>query len=285
MLNFTPYIRVALDSYVPSSFYLNRAIYDYEIIYLMEGELLISVDGQDYKCVPDDIIFLKPKKDHILKSLSNAIIHQPHIHFDFYTEENSPDVKVSFKKIEQMTSEEKSLFREDISEKNNLELPTIIRLKNPITIRQLLFEIIKEFDQKLPSYETAMQGLFLQLWSHLNREFNWQKNVEVQKHWDELQHLKAYLSFNLDKDLSLDDLEKIANISKYHLIRIFKEAYGITPIKYHQSSRIEKAKELAQYTNLSLNEISERIGFKSIHSFSRAFKNIEGVSPSFYRKK
>ncbi|MBU5443315.1 helix-turn-helix domain-containing protein [Paenibacillus sp. MSJ-34] len=283
--NFTPYIRVAYDSYIESDFYLSRAIYDYELIYLMEGELLVSVEEETYHCIPGDIIFLKPRQHHVLKAIGKAGIRQPHIHFDFYTQADSPDVKVSFSKLSNMTEEETSWFREDITETHRIALPAVTRLKNPILIERILFEMISEFSQKLPFHENVLQGLFLQLWGCLNREWNWQNNEQVQKYWNELQHVKAYLSHHCDKEVSLDELERITNISKYHLLRMFKLTYGITPIKYQLQSRIEKAKEFVQYTDHPLSEIAERFGFKTIHSFSRAFKNIEGVPPTYYRKK
>ncbi|WP_246359167.1 helix-turn-helix domain-containing protein [Paenibacillus phytorum] len=49
--------------------------------------------------------------------------------------------------------------------------------------------------------------------------------------------------------------------------------------------RIEKAREMIQFTDEPLTRIAELIGFPDIHSFSKAFKKIEGVNPSFYRKK
>lgn len=57
------------------------------------------------------------------------------------------------------------------------------------------------------------------------------------------------------------------------------------PIQYHQLSRLEKAKEVIQFTHKPIATIAEEFGFESLQSFSRAFKNMENVSPSFYRPK
>lgn len=283
--NLTPYIRVAMDSKVESNFYLNRAIFDHEIIYLKEGELLAVIGEESYHCIPGDIIFLRPKQHHMLKTISHTPIHQPHIHFDFYYQEDSPDIKVSFNKLNEISEEEMAWFRDDLTRHCSTQIPAVIRLKNPIIIENILFEIIKEFDQKLPFYDLNIQGLFSQLWSHLYREFHWQNNVQLQKYWDDLQKVKAYLSHHIDREVTLQELEKISNISKYHLLRLFKETYRITPIKYQLQLRIERAKELIQYSNIPIYEVAAQFGFKSIHAFSRSFKNIEGVPPTFYRKK
>lgn len=283
--NLTPYIRVAMDSKIESHFYLNRAIFDHEIIYLKEGELLALIGEESYHCIPGDIIFLRPKQPHMLKTINNKPIHQPHIHFDFYVQEDSPDIKISFNKLNEITDKETALFRDDITRHCSTQIPAVIRLKNPIIFENLLFEIIKEFDQKLPFYDLNIQGLFSQLWSHLYREFHWQTNEQLQKYWDDLQKVKAYLSHHVDREVTLDELEKISNISKYHLLRLFKETFRITPIKYQLQLRIERAKELIQYSDIPIYEVAAQFGFKSIHAFSRSFKNIEGVPPTFYRKK
>ncbi|QGH36051.1 helix-turn-helix domain-containing protein [Gracilibacillus salitolerans] len=282
--NLTPYIRVAMDSKIKPPFYINRSIFDYELIFLKEGEILLAVEDNSYHCVPGDIIFLKPMQHHMLKSINENTIYQPHIHFDFFHREDSKDVKVSFKKMHEMTPKENSWFREDITKQVNIDISPVIRLKNPIIIENLLFDIINEFDQKLPYYEVTIQGLFSQLWGYIQREIHWQKNTQIQKYWEEIQHVKAYINHHHAREVTLEELEKVANISKYHLVRLFKMTYRVTPIKYHLQIRIEKAKELIQYSELSINEIAERFGFNSIHAFSRSFKNMEGVPPSFYRK-
>ncbi|MCQ6557165.1 helix-turn-helix domain-containing protein [Paenibacillus mendelii] len=57
----------------------------------------------------------------------------------------------------------------------------------------------------------------------------------------------------------------------------------MTPIKYHQLIRIEKAKEMIRYSRTPLKEIACLFGYENIHSFSRTFRQVEGVSPSYYR--
>ncbi|MFP7299666.1 helix-turn-helix domain-containing protein [Neobacillus niacini] len=283
--NLTPYIRVAMDSRVESNFYINRVIFDHEIIYLKEGELLAIIGEESYHCIPGDIIFLRPKQSHIIKAINKLPIHQPHIHFDFYYQDDSPDVKVSFNQLNEQSAEEMSWFRDDITRYYPTQIPAVIRMKNPIIVENILFEMIKEFDQKLPFFELNIQGLFSQLWSHLYRELHYQNNIQIQKYWDDLQKVKAYLSHHIDREVNLKELEKITNISKYHLLRLFKETYRVTPIRYQLQLRIEKAKEMIQYSDVPINEVASQFGFKSIHTFSRSFKNIEGVSPTFYRKK
>ena len=61
--------------------------------------------------------------------------------------------------------------------------------------------------------------------------------------------------------------------------------YGTTPIKYINNLRMKKAKELLANSDMSISEISELVGFQSIHYFSRNFKEREGCAPLAYRRK
>jgi AraC-like DNA-binding protein len=92
-----------------------------------------------------------------------------------------------------------------------------------------------------------------------------------------------YMELHYSDIISLNDLSKIAKVNKTTLINIFKEFYGITPILYLNKIRIEKAKDLLENTDTSISEISELIGFQSIHYFSRYFKKKENCTPTEYR--
>lgn len=185
----------------------------------------------------------------------------------------------------EITDQERKWFRTDICSDPPYSIPNHIRLKNPLIVEKMIFDIIHEFNQKLPFFEHYCKGAFVQLWIYLLREQHWNENYHVLTNWESLNEVKNYLSRHLDEEISIDRLAKMANLSKYYFIRMFKNAFGMTPSKYHQLMRIEKSKEWVQFTSLPLTEIAENFGFKSIHSFSRTFKKVEGVKPSFYRRK
>ena len=94
---------------------------------------------------------------------------------------------------------------------------------------------------------------------------------------------KRYIDTNYDKEINLDLLAHLQFSSKYHLIRVFKKYYGITPRQYLINKRIEKAKNLLK-SGKSVSDTCHTIGFDSIHSFSNLFKAKTGVPPSLYRR-
>ena len=94
---------------------------------------------------------------------------------------------------------------------------------------------------------------------------------------------KNYIDNNFEQGLNLDFLSHIRFTSKYHLLRIFKRYYGITPKQYLRDKRIEKSKEhLAN--GMSVTETCFAVGFESLGSFSALFKAKTGKTPIQYQK-
>ena len=99
-----------------------------------------------------------------------------------------------------------------------------------------------------------------------------------------VQYLLEYINQHYAEDIHLDDMAKKAFVSKYHLIRVFEQATGVTPYTYLTLKRIKQAKILLRSTNLSIDEIAEYVGFLGAKAFIRAFKQKTGQTPGAYRK-
>lgn len=95
--------------------------------------------------------------------------------------------------------------------------------------------------------------------------------------------VRHYINQNFETDVNLDVLSENQFISKYHLLRIFKRYYGLTPRQYLMDKRIEKAKILLVH-GLSVTETCFAMGFKSLGSFSVLFKNKTGKAPVYFLK-
>lgn len=119
-------------------------------------------------------------------------------------------------------------------------------------MKKKLFDIIKENTTKLPFYETQMKGLFIQLWTYLVRETYWQHHPHTSSQMQVLSQVKEYITLRACGDIGLDEVASTFNMSKYHLIRLFKDAYQMTPMHFHQLIRIEKAKDSFSLQTLRL---------------------------------
>lgn len=93
-----------------------------------------------------------------------------------------------------------------------------------------------------------------------------------------------YIKDNYNKNISLDDVSRIVNISPYYFSKLFKEEIGEGFIEYLTGIRINKAKDLLDNSQMSMKEICSEIGYSDPNYFSRIFKKNVGVSPTEYKE-
>jgi AraC-like DNA-binding protein len=83
--------------------------------------------------------------------------------------------------------------------------------------------------------------------------------------------------------LDIEALAGSVHLSRAHFIRSFRETFGETPHRYLQRRRIERAMSLLRETDRPVTEICLDVGFVSLGTFSRTFREIVGSSPREYR--
>jgi transcriptional regulator GlxA family with amidase domain len=86
------------------------------------------------------------------------------------------------------------------------------------------------------------------------------------------------------KPLDVPALARLAHVSPRHFIRTFRATFGETPHRYLQRRRVERAMFLLRSCGRSVTEICVDVGFNSLGTFSRTFREIVGESPSAYRR-
>jgi len=83
--------------------------------------------------------------------------------------------------------------------------------------------------------------------------------------------------------LDVPGLAAVANVSEAHFIRTFKSIFGETPHRYLQRRRVERAMFLLRETERPVTDVCLDVGFGSLGTFSRTFRDIVGVNPTDYR--
>jgi transcriptional regulator GlxA family with amidase domain len=84
--------------------------------------------------------------------------------------------------------------------------------------------------------------------------------------------------------LDVPALARVACISEAQFIRVFKTTFGETPHRYLQRRRVERAMWLLRETPRSVTDICLDVGYNSLGTFSRTFRDIVGISPAEYRE-
>lgn len=95
--------------------------------------------------------------------------------------------------------------------------------------------------------------------------------------------LRNFIDNNFDQELTLDLLSHIHFTSKYHLLRLFKRYYGLTPKHYLTIRRIEESKKCLK-KGMKVSETCYCVGFGTPSSFSTLFKRKIGISPIAFEK-
>jgi AraC family transcriptional regulator len=94
-----------------------------------------------------------------------------------------------------------------------------------------------------------------------------------------------YMRACLGEELDLETLSTQACLSKFHFLRLFRLAYGLTPHQYIQQLRIEKALQLLAHTSIPVADLAYGLGFANSQSFSRLFVQRMGIYPTHYRER
>jgi len=272
-----PYIRVAMRSTFKKGMILHRrVIFDYELIYLEDGEFTFHYAEKEYKLGAGQFIFIRPGIPHTFDCTAHDL-SQPHVHFDLNYNSNSKITPVSFIDIPQMTDSERALIQKD--EFADFQDSPTVCFTDARYASELLYRIIDV--QK--SNPLIAKGLLTELIALLIHD-NFPRSlspVRASSSHDITQQLKDYIDSTRGVAIELKRLERQFFYSKYHLERAFKKKYGVSLISYAVDKKMEYACFLLK--SKSVSKVAEELGFSSIYSFSRAFKNKYGIAPTEYR--
>lgn len=107
------------------------------------------------------------------------------------------------------------------------------------------------------------------------------RNLEVIKY---LNNAIEYIEGNLDSDIEIDEIAKVAFTSRYHFQRMFHAITGFTLTEYIRNRRLTLAGEELSSTDAKITEIAIKYGYESPDAFTKAFQRLHGTTPSKIKK-
>lgn len=269
-----PHIRVAMKSVIPSGHSIvRRVIYDYELIYLERGEFTFIYDDKSYRCKAGDFIFIRPGVPHSFQ-IEYGEISQPHIHFDITYRPQSEQIPVSFKDIGFMTEIEKSWIHKDYF--SCYASVPLITIPDKKAFLDDFYKIVETENDP-----TVKKSLMIRLISVIINN-NFPDVLKTQEASPDVAYqVKDYIDAGNGLEMCLDDFAKCFFHSKFYLDKKFNCVFGIGLIEYRNSKRMDIANQLLK--NNSVTKVAEELGYRSIYSFSRAYKKHFGISPNKYK--
>ncbi|PCH73139.1 MAG: AraC family transcriptional regulator [Flavobacteriaceae bacterium] len=132
--------------------------------------------------------------------------------------------------------------------------------------------------------ENCLEELIVRV-MQTNARFTMLNDLNQSGSSNRISYLSQHICQNLTKDFTIDELCKVAAVSKSHFFRLFKNEFGLTPIQFVNSLRIKHAQKLLRFTTKRISEICYECGFNDIHYFTRYFKKLVGMTAKEYRNK
>ena len=155
-----------------------------------------------------------------------------------------------------------------------------------VEISSCLRNILREMELKNTGYEDICQAYMEILIIRLmrNTAMTVQEEATPLSSNRQCASVKRFIDLHFKEPLTLEQLAEEAHMSKYYLSHAFKREYGVSPINYMISRRIDESKYLLAETDLSMSQIAHALGFSSLSYFSQVFRKSQQISPMEFRQ-
>ncbi|MCD9025863.1 AraC family transcriptional regulator [Cohnella silvisoli] len=131
-------------------------------------------------------------------------------------------------------------------------------------------------------------SLPLEMQSHLYKLFamlaNEMTDAQEKESTDWLKRSMDYMDLHAAEGISVQQASEVAGVNRTYFSAVFTEKTGMTPIMYITKVRMDKAKRLLENTRTSITEIAYTLGYSSLYTFTRTFKNRFSLTPTDYRR-
>lgn len=259
--------------------------HDYtQIWYVTKGQCEHYVEDQPYLMTAGDTFLIPPRAAHRTVICPDSTV----ISCEFAMEEILPPQSGDGQTVLQSYLDMVSImnFLQDSKDRRPR-----FRFRPEVmgVVDRVIREILEEYNRELPCYQDMLRLKIQELLLLFIREFmvspDYQNTDAAYERYQVLMRQAiAYIDEHYTESLSLDDVCRISTLSKTYFCYLFKLITRKTFVEYITERRVRGAMGLLEETNLSIQTVSERMGFHDAAHFSRTFKKIVGMSPRMYRK-
>lgn len=231
---------------------------DFQLLYVVEGEPVYTINGQSLQATAGTLILYKPYESQKYIYSTEKSIRIYWIHF-FGTE-----------------------FEQVLTKLPLFQTGTMyIGVSNEII--KTFEKIIRYMQSNISYYNLMCCGFFFQILAQIENliRINDIQNPVICK---SVEKVISLINTNCAVEYSVSELASICNLSDSYFFRSFKKFTGKSPRNYRLAVQISQAKHYLSSTNLPINTIAQNIGFSDPLYFSRIFKKHTGLSPRNYRQ-
>jgi len=249
--------------YYPKASYHDRerrtGANEYILLYCVDGEGQVTMNHQVYHLIPNTFLIIPRQTAHRYKS---SATHPWSIYWVHFSGTNAA-----------------AIYSRSLEE-GQIQVQSVPYDENRIKAFDQLFSILAHsFNIK----ELEVVNIKLQ---HFIASLIYYKQINpVTFDNDSVSLSIAFMKNNLDKRLKMETFAQHQGFSVSHYIRVFRQKTGASPINYFNLLKVQQSCQYLYFTDRSIKEISNSLGFDDQYYFSRLFTKLMGLSPLNYRKK
>ncbi|MBR3502661.1 MAG: helix-turn-helix transcriptional regulator [Clostridia bacterium] len=239
-----------------------------EIIVPVRGEVLYTVADFSYRVQSDEVLIIPPNWVHSLTM-----------------QEGSARYLILFEPDNIFNMRDMNLIEGIL----NIPIYLTEQPEAQDSIRALLMRIVNCYDKKEFLWNSICYSYLLQMYARLG-QFNMShalRRYDAQNSKTDpelMESARLYIDQNYMKNITLDDISAFTGFSKCYFSRMFKQQIGVAFSDYLRQKRVSMAAELLIHSRQSIQDIALSVGFGSIATFNRVFRDVKKCTPSGFRE-
>lgn len=241
---------------------------DLELIYMLEGEVNLSIEEKIYRLKAEDIILINSRKKHrlyhVIGTKKQSLICR---------------IYISWIYLRNYVGNTKMLFW--CSSIQDMEI------NNYNTLRKVLQDLLIDYANGADKQYFYRQSLHFQILHQLVNFFGTRKEESLGQEDENKNHMDEmtdYLEHRYNQDVSLSELADYMNLSTAYISRYFKKKIGMNFVDYLYEIRLNHAAENLLDSEKQITTVAMDHGFPNVAAFNRLFKQKYKMTPSEYRR-
>lgn len=237
--------------------------YFWELTYVDTGQLQTTIDGKQFELSNQEMILYFPGQFHDQKIVGNSSCSYLTIMFDMNIDPNSSMLKHIKSKVFQCSNELYQLVN------NFIRVSTIMENDELPYARDMMIAYLKEIMVHLVHYDDVH-----------SEEHKVSNPIQVNFENELMNEISNYIHNNIYEPITIEEICLHFSISRSTLQTLFKKNLNMAPKQYINEEKMNLAQHMILEEKYPITEIAFKLGFSSIHYFSRKFKNRFGLAPS-----
>lgn len=239
---------------------------DIELIYVFDGEVVITIENDTYQMQKDDFIIVNATKQHYYTMTKDSLVGS---------------FMIAYTRAKEMTKQTNLVFWCNTVLDHNSSFDDIRK-----TIRDIVNEYVQDSDismMRLVSKHYELLYLLAKNFLITSKDTHSEEGLDEDK--VRIEEITRYINSNYRNKISLRDLSEKLFLSDAYLSKYIKKHFGMNFLEYLNNYRLNHAVDDLMYLDLPITRVALENGFANVPTFNKVFKDRYKLTPSAYKAK